>query len=71
LNPKTELRFYYSEGALFEIATDWPGMTVDERPVELGKKLTLPERYEPLRSKLAHVLTPLNLPINLTEHQKE
>ena len=62
---------YFREpgGVLFEIATDPPGMTVDERTVELGKKLTLPEWYEPLRSKLEHVLPLLNLPINLKEHQ--
>jgi glyoxalase family protein len=75
--PVIDRKYFYSVyflepgGELFEIATDPPGMTVDERPLELGKKLTLPEWYEPLRGKLEHVLPPLNLPINLTEHQKE
>jgi glyoxalase family protein len=63
---------YFREpgGVLFEIATDPPGMTVDEKPEELGTKLTLPEWYEPLRSKLEHVLPPVNLPGNVTKHQK-
>lgn len=64
---------YFREpgGVLFEIATDPPGMTVDEKSEELGTKLTLPEWYEPLRSKLEHVLPPVNLPRNVREHQKE
>jgi glyoxalase family protein len=64
---------YFREpgGVLFEIATDPPGMTVDQKSEELGTKLTLPEWYEPLRSKLEHVLPPVNLPRNVREHQKE
>lgn len=55
---------YFREpgGVLFEIATDPPGMTVDEKPKELGTKLTLPEWYEPIRNKIEHVLPPVNLP---------
>ena len=63
---------YFREpgGILFEIATDPPGMTVDEKPEALGSKLTLPEWYEPLRNKLEHVLPPVNLPRNILKHDK-
>lgn len=66
---------YFREpgGVLFEIATDPPGMTIDQKPEELGTKLTLPEWYEPLRSKLEQeVLPPVNLPPrNMTKQHKE
>jgi glyoxalase family protein len=42
---------YFREpgGVLFEIATDPPGMTVDEPLESLGSRLTLPPWYEPRR----------------------
>jgi glyoxalase family protein len=45
---------YFNEpgGALFEIATDPPGFTVDETPEKLGQALKLPSRYEPIRSEI-------------------
>ncbi len=55
---------YYREpgGVLFEIATDPPGFTVDEKEEELGTKLMLPPRLEPLRARLNQVLPPVTLP---------
>jgi glyoxalase family protein len=55
---------YFREpgGVLFEIATDGPGFTVDERPEELGTTLKLPSQYESLRQRLERALPPLRLP---------
>jgi glyoxalase family protein len=55
---------YFREpgGVLFEIATDGPGFTVDERPEELGTTLRLPPRYESMRPRLERALPPLRLP---------
>ncbi len=49
---------YFREpgGVLFEIATDNPGFTKDERPEDLGKALQLPSRYEPSRSQIEKAL---------------
>ena len=49
---------YFREpgGVLFEIATDPPGFTVDEKLKELGKKLVLPEWCESIREKIEKVL---------------
>lgn len=54
---------YFREpgGVLFEIATDGPGFTVDERPEELGTTLRLPPQYEPMRDRLERSLPPLRL----------
>ncbi len=55
---------YYHEpgGVLFEIATDPPGFTVDERPEELGRSLKLPSQYEPMRDQIEQHLPPLRGP---------
>lgn len=55
---------YFREpgGVLFEIATDPPGFTLDERPDELGQKLMLPAWLEPYRSQMESLLPPLRLP---------
>lgn len=55
---------YFREpsGALFEIATLGPGFSVDEAAEELGTRLVLPERFEPLRPRLERGLTPLENP---------
>ena len=52
---------YFREpgGVLFEIATDVPGFTVDERPDELGGSLKLPEWLEPHRDRIAASLPEL------------
>lgn len=39
-------------GALLELATDYPGFTVDESLADLGTRLQLPSHYEYLRSQL-------------------
>lgn len=55
---------YFREpgGILFEIATDPPGFTVDQREEELGQKLLLPDWLEPNRRNLEKVLPKINLP---------
>lgn len=59
---------YFRElgGVLFEIATDGPGMTVDETEEQLGKHLALPVDYESFRSRLESSLPPIQLPSSLT-----
>ncbi len=55
---------YFREpgGALFEIATDSPGFTVDEPLESLGTSLKLPPQYEPHREEILRALPPLTLP---------
>jgi catechol 2,3-dioxygenase-like lactoylglutathione lyase family enzyme len=55
---------YYREpgGVLFEIATDGPGMTVDEPAERLGSRLMLPRQYESHRATIQGVLPPVKLP---------
>lgn len=52
---------YFKEpgGALFEVATDGPGFTVDEAPESLGATLVLPPWLEPERSRIEAALPPL------------
>lgn len=52
---------YFSSpgGILFEIATDPPGFSVDEKHEELGTSLKLPSQYEPMRDKIEKQLLPL------------
>ena len=52
---------YFREpgGILFEIATDPPGFTIDERVEDLGKQLKLPQWLEPVRAKLEQLLPPV------------
>jgi glyoxalase family protein len=47
-------------GVLFEIATDGPGFTVDERREQLGEKLQLPAFLEERRVELQAILPPLD-----------
>ncbi len=61
-------RFYFKSvyfrepgGVLFEIATNPPGFTVDEKEEELGTKLVLPPWLEPNRGVLEKVLPPVKL----------
>jgi glyoxalase family protein len=56
--------FHEPGGVLFEIATNPPGFTVDEKAEELGTRLTLPKWLEPMRKDLERVLPPVRLPIN-------
>ena len=55
--------FHEPGGVLFEIATNPPGFTVDEKIEELGTHLTLPKWLEPMRKNLERVLPPVRLPI--------
>jgi glyoxalase family protein len=59
-------RFYFRSiyfrepsGVLFEIATIGPGFAVDEDAAHLGERLSLPPRFEELRTQLEATLTPL------------
>jgi glyoxalase family protein len=54
---------YFREpgGVLFEIATDPPGFTVDQKVEELGNKLMLPKLLEPIRERLEKVLPKIEL----------
>jgi glyoxalase family protein len=55
---------YFREpgGVLFEIATDPPGFTVDERVEELGSGLRLPPWLEPQRGRIESMLPPVRVP---------
>jgi len=55
---------YYREpgGVLFEIATDPPGFTVDQKPEELGTRLMLPPWLEPHRARIERILPPVRVP---------
>ncbi len=60
-------RFYFHSvyfrepgGILFEIATNGPGFTVDEKAEELGTHLVLPPWYEPYRKDLEKTLPPVH-----------
>ncbi|MDO6429581.1 VOC family protein [Flavitalea sp. BT771] len=66
ITPKTDVTyfssFYFREpgGALFELASDKPGLTVDETVEELGSQLKLPARLEYMRNRLEGILPPLS-----------
>jgi catechol 2,3-dioxygenase-like lactoylglutathione lyase family enzyme len=55
---------YFREpgGVLFEIATDPPGMTVDEDRDQLGARLMLPPWLEMHRKRIERVLPPISVP---------
>jgi glyoxalase family protein len=55
---------YFREpgGILFEIATEPPGFTLDEKLEELGNHLRLPSWYESSRSQIEKILPPIHLP---------
>jgi glyoxalase family protein len=59
---------YFREpgGILFEIATDPPGMAIDEPESALGTTLRLPKQYEGIREKLEARLPKLRLPQEVT-----
>jgi catechol 2,3-dioxygenase-like lactoylglutathione lyase family enzyme len=64
LNREYFRSIYFPEpgGALFEIATDPPGFTVNEPLEQLGTRLQLPLWLEPQRSSLEQMLPALRLP---------
>ena len=60
-------RFYFqslyfrdSNGILFEIATDGPGLTVDSSVEALGKELDLPPFLESKRAEIEAKLHPID-----------
>jgi glyoxalase family protein len=56
---------YFREpgGVLFEIATEPPGFTLDEKLEELGTHLRLPPWMEPARSQIEESLPPIQVPV--------
>jgi glyoxalase family protein len=54
---------YFQEpgGILFEIATNPPGFTIDEKVEELGSRLVLPPWLEPDRKSLEKILPKVDL----------
>jgi len=64
---------YFREpgGVLFEVATDPPGFTVDQKIQDLGKRLMLPRWLEPVREKLERVLPKIDLSENNKNSQNE
>lgn len=60
---------YFREpgGILFELATDPPGMLIDESEEDLGSSLLLPPQYEPYRARIEAVLDPLDSPYRSEE----
>ncbi len=54
--------FHEPGGTLFEIATDPPGFTFDEKVDKLGSGLMLPRWLEDRRTELEQILPQLNMP---------
>ncbi|MDW3680051.1 MAG: hypothetical protein QOA14_10855, partial [Nitrososphaeraceae archaeon] len=52
---------------LFEIATDPPGLTIDQKPSELGTRLMLPQWLESERKNLEKILPRSSLPYPSTQ----
>ena len=59
---------YFREpgGVLFEIATEPPGFTLDEKLDELGTHLRLPPLMESARSQIEQILPPIRVPTRLS-----
>ena len=57
-------RFYFREpgGVLFEIATEPPGFTLDEKVEELGTHLRIPPWMESARAQIEEILPPIQVP---------
>lgn len=58
----TSIYFRGPGGVLFEIATDAPGLTVDEPLLTLGRALKLPPWLEPGREQIERALPALDVP---------
>lgn len=62
ITPKINRDYFFSlyfrepGGVLFELATENPGFTVDEKKEDLGSELKLPTRYETMRKELLEIL---------------
>ncbi|MGZ5551010.1 MAG: VOC family protein [Nitrososphaeraceae archaeon] len=61
---------YFRElgGILFEIATDPPGFTIDQKIEDLGSRLVLPTWLEPVRESLEKVLPKIELSKNYKDN---
>ena len=66
-------RFYFKSiyfrepgGVLFEIATDGPGFTIDEKVEALGSELSLPPWFQVRRDRLDVTLPPIVVPTTAT-----
>lgn len=65
VSPLTDRTYFRSlyfrgpEGVLYELATDPPGMLIDESEETLGERLCLPPQVEPQRLRLQQHLPPL------------
>ncbi|MFA5505665.1 MAG: ring-cleaving dioxygenase [Vulcanimicrobiota bacterium] len=65
VSPVMDRNYFHSiyfrspNGILFELATDPPGMLIDESEEELGTKLVLPPQYERVRAQIEAALEPL------------
>jgi glyoxalase family protein len=59
---------YFREpgGVLFEIATEPPGFTLDEKLGELGMHLRLPAWMESARSEIEKILPPIRVPTEVS-----
>jgi glyoxalase family protein len=59
---------YFREpgGVLFEIATEPPGFTLDEKVEELGMHLRLPAWMESARSQIEEILPPVHVPTTVS-----
>ena len=59
---------YFREpgGVLFEIATDPPGFTLDEKVEELGTHLRLPPWMESARAQIEEILPPIHVPTGVS-----
>lgn len=59
---------YFREpgGVLFELATDAPGMAVDEPLATLGEEIRIPSWLEPRRDLIIKRLRPLNVPTKVS-----
>ena len=72
VSPVMDRKYFHSiyfrerNGVLFEIATEGPGMTVDEAQEHLGESLTLPAEYERFRSNLERTLPSIASPQSLS-----
>ncbi len=51
-------------GGVIELCNDGPGLTFDQKPEELGERLALAPRVEPLRRRLEAELTQIFNPRN-------
>src|SRR5581483_7082542 len=65
VSPVMDRKYFHSiyfrerNGVLFEIATDGPGMAVDEPADHLGEDLALPNQYDSMREALLRRLKPI------------